>query len=108
MEESQNEEHSVDIRPVILVVDDEEHVRMALGRALGSAYQVLLAEDGREALDLLATRNAERFSHTTNCQPLVSAIRRDQSKSPTCEARRPPQHRRRPRGRRRSAAGSWG
>lgn len=55
MEESQNKERSTDIRPAILVVDDEAHVRLALGRTLGSEYEVLLAEDGSEALDLLAT-----------------------------------------------------
>ncbi len=38
----------------ILVVDDEEHVRIALGRVLeGAGYTVLAVERGEEALELL-------------------------------------------------------
>jgi two-component system, OmpR family, response regulator MprA len=44
----------------VLVVDDEPAVRSALERALGlERYEVLLAEDGRVALDTLATRHVD-------------------------------------------------
>ena len=49
-DENQKEE----FQHTVLVVDDEEHVRIALGRALQMDYSILLAEDGNEALDLLA------------------------------------------------------
>jgi two-component system response regulator MprA len=52
------ERHAVRVR--VLVVDDEPAVRAALGRALGlERYEVLLAEDGRVALDTLATRHVD-------------------------------------------------
>ena len=38
----------------ILIVDDERNVRESLGRLLRDDYNVLLAEDGRTALQLLA------------------------------------------------------
>jgi two-component system, cell cycle sensor histidine kinase and response regulator CckA len=42
-------------RPRVLVVDDEESVRLFAGRALGDAgYSVLLASDGSEALKVAA------------------------------------------------------
>lgn len=40
-------------RPVILIVDDERNTREGLGRALRKNYDVLLAENGLVALDLL-------------------------------------------------------
>lgn len=43
----------------ILVVDDEEKIRGLLGSFLeGQGYQVVLASDGNEALDLVETENA--------------------------------------------------
>src|SRR5271155_5376330 len=46
--------------PHILVVDDEPAVRRALERALRlESYDVDLAADGREALDVLAERPAD-------------------------------------------------
>jgi two-component system, OmpR family, response regulator MprA len=48
------------MRMRILVVDDEPAVRSALERALGlEAFEVDLAADGREALDLLAVRHVD-------------------------------------------------
>ena len=40
-------------KPTILIVDDEKNTRDGLGRALQRNYNVLLAEDGRRALELL-------------------------------------------------------
>ena len=40
-------------KPTILIVDDEKNTRDGLGRALQRNYDVLLAEDGRRALELL-------------------------------------------------------
>ncbi len=42
-------------RPVILAVDDDERVLRAYARALREQYDVLLATDGQEAIDLLAS-----------------------------------------------------
>jgi two-component system response regulator MprA len=48
------------IQPRILVVDDEPAVRQALARALAlERYEIALAEDGEQALDLLATGDYE-------------------------------------------------
>jgi len=48
------------MRPRILVVDDEPAVRSALERALQlEQYDVELAADGRDALDLLAQRHVD-------------------------------------------------
>jgi len=44
----------------ILVVDDEEEIRSLLCSFLeGQGYQVVLASDGNEALDLVETENAQ-------------------------------------------------
>lgn len=44
----------------ILVVDDEEEIRSLLCSFLeGQGYQVILASDGNEALDLVETENAQ-------------------------------------------------
>ncbi len=44
----------------ILVVDDEEDIRSLLCSFLeGQGYQVILASDGNEALDLVETENAQ-------------------------------------------------
>jgi DNA-binding response OmpR family regulator len=44
----------------ILVVDDEEEIRGLLGSFLeGQGYQVILASDGNEALDLVETENVQ-------------------------------------------------
>jgi DNA-binding NtrC family response regulator len=43
-------------RPVVLVVDDERGTREGLERALQDRYEVVLAEDGAKAIDLLAAR----------------------------------------------------
>ncbi len=40
-------------KPVILIADDEKNTREGLARALQRHYSVLLAEDGRRALELL-------------------------------------------------------
>ena len=51
---------------LVLVVDDEPAVRAALERALRlEAYEVDLAEDGREALDRLAGRRRPTRSCST-------------------------------------------
>jgi CheY-like chemotaxis protein len=41
------------LRRTVLLVDDDEHVLSAYARALGRSCDVLLAGDGREAIDLL-------------------------------------------------------
>ena len=41
-------------KPVILIVDDEKNSREGLGRALQRSYDVLLADNGQKALDLLS------------------------------------------------------
>ena len=43
-------------KPVILITDDEKNTREGLARALQRNYDVLLAEDGRRALDVLEAR----------------------------------------------------
>ena len=43
-------------KPSILIADDEKNTREGLGRALQRHYEVLLAEDGRRALELLDQR----------------------------------------------------
>ena len=40
-------------KPTILIADDEKNTREGLARALQRSYSVLLAEDGRRALELL-------------------------------------------------------
>lgn len=39
----------------VMIVDSDEHVLMAVARALDSQYEVLLAHDGQEAIDLLSS-----------------------------------------------------
>jgi two-component system chemotaxis response regulator CheY len=40
-----------DVRPLIVVVDDDEDIRYAMGDTLeAEGYRVMLAEDGRDAL----------------------------------------------------------
>ena len=46
-------------RPVVLVVDDEKHTREGLARALRRNYDVLLAEEGARALDLLSENTVD-------------------------------------------------
>ena len=46
-------------KPVILVVDDEKNSREGLGRALQRNYEVLLAENGQRALDILASSHVD-------------------------------------------------
>jgi CheY-like chemotaxis protein len=41
-------------KPVLLIVDDEKNSREGLARALQRTYEVLLADNGQKALDLLA------------------------------------------------------
>lgn len=43
-------------KPVILIAEDEKNTRDGLARALRRSYEVLLAEDGRRALDVLSER----------------------------------------------------
>jgi CheY-like chemotaxis protein len=40
--------------PIVLVVEDEEELRVMLGKMLGGTYTVYAAADGLAALDLLA------------------------------------------------------
>jgi DNA-binding NtrC family response regulator len=46
-------------KPSLLIVDDEKHTRDGLSRALGRQYEVLLAEDGQRALDVLSERSVD-------------------------------------------------
>jgi two-component system, NtrC family, response regulator AtoC len=46
-------------KPVILIVDDEKNSREGLGRALGRHHQVLLAESGSKALELLDAHHVD-------------------------------------------------
>jgi len=43
-------------RPVLLVVDDEKGIRDMLALLLGERYEVLLAENGTDALKTVKTR----------------------------------------------------
>ncbi|HEY8369429.1 MAG TPA: sigma-54 dependent transcriptional regulator, partial [Thermodesulfobacteriota bacterium] len=45
----------MDVKPVVLVVDDEPAVRQAIELALEDHYQTLSAENGRDALEILRT-----------------------------------------------------
>ena len=44
----------MEAKPLILIVDDDKNTREGLGRALQGTYEVLLADGGARALDLLA------------------------------------------------------
>jgi len=46
-------------KPVILIVDDEKNTRDGLSRALRRQYDVLLAEDGRKALNQLDAHHVD-------------------------------------------------
>jgi len=46
-------------KPSVLVVDDDKNTRDGLARALGSKYDVLLAEDGEKALGILRERRVD-------------------------------------------------
>jgi DNA-binding NtrC family response regulator len=46
-------------KPVLLIVDDEKNAREGLARALQRTYEVLLADNGTRALDLLRTRSVD-------------------------------------------------
>ena len=46
-------------KPSVLIVDDEKHTRDGLARALNRDYEVLLAEDGHRALDVLSERSVD-------------------------------------------------
>jgi len=43
----------------VLIVDDEKNAREGLARALQKSYEVLLAENGQRALEILTTRNVD-------------------------------------------------
>jgi DNA-binding NtrC family response regulator len=47
------------MKPVILIVDDEKNIREGLGRALRRSYDILLAESGTAALDLLSENSVD-------------------------------------------------
>jgi two-component system cell cycle sensor histidine kinase/response regulator CckA len=48
------------MRPVVLVVEDDDPVRELIGRALGAnGYDVVAAASGEEALDLEPTRRVD-------------------------------------------------
>jgi DNA-binding NtrC family response regulator len=51
-----DEPHSEARKPVILIVDDEKNSREGLARALQRNYQVLLADHGQRALDILGAQ----------------------------------------------------
>ena len=60
------ERHAVRVR--VLVVDDEPGVRSALERALAlEHHDVLLAGDGPDALDVLATRHVDMVVLDDRC-----------------------------------------
>jgi len=44
------------MKPTILIVDDEKNIREGLARALRRSYEVLIAESGATALDLLSEK----------------------------------------------------
>lgn len=46
-------------KPVVLIVDDEKNIREGLARALRRSYEVLTAEGGQSALNLLANRSVD-------------------------------------------------
>ena len=46
-------------KPVILVVDDEKNAREGLARALQRSYEIVLAENGQRALDILRARTVD-------------------------------------------------
>lgn len=46
-------------KPVILIVDDEKNAREGLSRALQRTHEVLLAENGQRALDILRSRTVD-------------------------------------------------
>ncbi|NQT93119.1 MAG: sigma-54-dependent Fis family transcriptional regulator, partial [Lentisphaerae bacterium] len=46
-------------KPSVLVVDDDKNTRDGLARALGAKYDVLLAEGGEKALDILRGRRVD-------------------------------------------------
>ncbi len=46
-------------KPVILVVDDEKNAREGLARALQRTHEILLAENGQRALDILRARTVD-------------------------------------------------
>ena len=48
-----------DVRPVVLIVDDEPGVRASVKVVLEGEFEVLEAADGPEALDLVKTRNVD-------------------------------------------------
>ena len=48
-----------DTRPLLVVVDDEPQMRRIMAASLEAHYRVLLAEDGRQALELFATNGPE-------------------------------------------------
>ena len=50
----------MEAKPLILIVDDDKNTREGLGRALQGTYEVLLADGGARALDLLAAHPVEQ------------------------------------------------
>ena len=48
--------------PTVLIVDDSEFVRQALGRALnaGEQVEIVVAKNGKEALDILVSNKSVR------------------------------------------------
>jgi DNA-binding NtrC family response regulator len=47
------------MKPVLLIVDDEKNTREGLARALRRSYEVLLAESGAKALELLGEKSVD-------------------------------------------------
>jgi two-component system NtrC family sensor kinase len=59
---------------IVLVIDDDEHVRTSLSRLLGSAgYAILTAEGGEEALQILAGKPVQLVISDQN-MPGMSGI----------------------------------
>ena len=59
----------VDKRPLIAVVDDEESVRLALGRLLRAfSYEVAVFAGGHEFLQSLQTRRPNAWCSITRCR----------------------------------------
>ncbi len=75
-----------ELRRTVLLVDDDEHILSAYARALGRSYDVLMAGDGREAIELLGSGSdadalvTELSLPETDGQELFEWVRRERPK----------------------------
>lgn len=44
---------------VILIAEDDENVRLLIGQRLKAHYSILIAGDGKEALDIVGSRHVD-------------------------------------------------